>query len=160
MDAWKREHSDFPTLKSGSNKSGWVAALCFLFRPPMGQAGLRTLSACRLPGGHTGRDTHPSASWLPLVAALVTVLGEFFWWVVSCLFQNLGQVDILGELLHTQDDPPLSLTIPRSFPASLCQSPGPASKLLSSSLLAVTRDRRSTTFRPTWATYPRQSQKG
>lgn len=72
--------------------------------------------------------------------------------MVSCLFQNLRQADILGELLHTQDAPPLSLTIPKSFLASLCQSPGPASKLLFSSVLAVTQARRSTTFRPTWAT--------
>ena len=71
VDAWKRDHSDFPALKSDSNKSGWVAGLCFLFGPPAGQPGLRTLSACRLPGGHKGRDSHPSASWLPLLAALV-----------------------------------------------------------------------------------------
>lgn len=70
------------------------------------------------------------------------------------MFQNLGQVDVSGGLLHTQDAPPLSLTIPRAFLASLCQSPGPASKLRSSSVLAVTQARRSTTFRPTWATYP------
>ena len=69
VDAWKRDHSDFPALKSDSNKSGWVAGLCFLFGPPAGQPGLRTLSACRLPGGHKGRDSHPSASWLPLLAA-------------------------------------------------------------------------------------------
>jgi hypothetical protein len=71
VDARKREHSDFPTLKTSSNKSSWVAGLCFLSRPPAGQPGLRTLSACLLPGGHPGRDTHPSASWLPLLAALV-----------------------------------------------------------------------------------------
>ena len=62
MDAWKREHSDFPTLKSGSNKSGWVAGLCFLFRPPMGQAGLRTLSLSASRRPH--RQGHPSLGLL------------------------------------------------------------------------------------------------
>lgn len=50
-------------------------------------------------------------------------------------------------------DASLSLTIPRAFLASLCQSPGPASKLRSSSVLAVTQARRSTAFQA-WAHLP------
>lgn len=92
VDARKRDHSDFPALKSASNKSGWVAFSVRTTSEPARPEDPLSLSASRLPH----RQGQPSLGLLAPSAgsSSVPVLGpeesSFGGWLHVC-FRTWGR---------------------------------------------------------------------